>query len=222
MRTLIWFLAFVAGDHDGLEPTDRLIPPGWKGNPWGPEATVARAEGRIPPIVKTPEMKKWEAWGKQVLRDGDILFRRGDAKVLRGRFPFSKFIAKASGSLYAHTGIAAIEDGEVVVRLGARQRRAVWREADASRRRVVRSQGGRVLPPEVSRANSVRLRSEDRRQRTLLRRDDREGVSVQRPAAGRSGSAWRHGKRRPVSHHHHGIREALEAHARPGSFLPWQ
>ena len=115
MRTLIWFLAFLAGDHDGLEPTDRLIPPGWKGNPWGPEATLARADGRIPPIVKTPEMKKWEAWGKQVIRDGDILFRRGDAKVLRGRFPFSKFIAKASGSLYSHTGIAAIENGEVVV-----------------------------------------------------------------------------------------------------------
>ena len=115
MRTLIWILSLLAGGHDGLEPTDRLVPAGWKGNPWGPEATLARAEGRIPAIPKTPEMKKWDAWGTQVLRDGDILFRRGDAKVLGGRFPFSRFIAKASGSLYSHTGIAAIENGEPVV-----------------------------------------------------------------------------------------------------------
>ena len=56
MRTLIWILSLLAGGHDGLEPTDRLVPAGWKGNPWGPEATLARAEGRIPAIPKTPAL----------------------------------------------------------------------------------------------------------------------------------------------------------------------
>jgi hypothetical protein len=60
-------------------------------------------------------MKQWDGWGKKVLRDGDILFRRGDAKLLRGHFPFSRFIANVSGSVFSHTGIAAIENGEPFV-----------------------------------------------------------------------------------------------------------
>jgi hypothetical protein len=115
MLTLIWLMSLAYNSHDGLEPTDRLIPPGWKGNPWGPEANKARETGQIPPMEISPAMKQWEAWGKQVLRDGDVLFRRGDAKLLRGHFPFSRFIANASGSPFSHTGIAAIEGGEVVV-----------------------------------------------------------------------------------------------------------
>src|SRR3954465_4565245 len=85
---------------DGKEPTDRLVPPGWQGNPWGPEATKARQTGQIPPVPMTPLMMQWDKWGKQVLRDGDILFRRGDAKLLRGHFPFSRFIANVSGSQF--------------------------------------------------------------------------------------------------------------------------
>jgi len=115
MWTFVWLMATVYGGHDGLEPTDRLIPPGWQGNPWGPEATHARRVGLIPPVPMSPAMKQWEGWGKQVLRDGDLLFRRGDAKLLRGRFPFSRFIANVSGSQFSHTGTAAVEDGEVVV-----------------------------------------------------------------------------------------------------------
>lgn len=131
MKTLLWLMAMVYTSHDGLEPTDRLIPPGWHGNPWGPEATKARLTGVIPPIVLTPVMRQWDQWGKVVLRDGDILFRRGDAKLLRGHFPFSRFIANASGSQFSHTGIAAIENGEAVVydttKAGVRRQPfAVW------------------------------------------------------------------------------------------------
>jgi hypothetical protein len=115
MLTLVWLMSLVLKSHDGLEPTDRLIPPGWTGNPWGPEAIRARQAGEIPPVPMTPAMKQWEAWGKQVLRDGDILFRRGDARILRGHFQFSRFIAAVSGSQFSHTGIAAIENGEPVV-----------------------------------------------------------------------------------------------------------
>ncbi len=115
MWTIVWMMSLVYNSHDGLEATDRLIPPGWQGNPWGPEATKAREAGQIPQIALTEGMKQWDRWGKLVLRDGDILFRRGDAKLLRGHFPFSRFIANVSGSQFSHTGIAAVEKGEPVV-----------------------------------------------------------------------------------------------------------
>jgi Permuted papain-like amidase enzyme, YaeF/YiiX, C92 family len=115
MWTIVWLMTLVFGGHDGKEPTDRLIPEHWHGNPWGPEATRARETGEIPPVPLTPLMKQWDAWGKTVLRDGDILFRRGDAKLLAGHFPFSKFLARVSGSRFSHTGIVAIEEGEPVV-----------------------------------------------------------------------------------------------------------
>ena len=115
MWTLIWLMATVFGRHDGKESTDRLVPAEYKGNPWGPEANAARKAGELPPVIKTAAMKKWDAWGKQVLKDGDILFRLGDARIARGWFPISRFLAKISGSKYSHTGIVAMEDGEVMV-----------------------------------------------------------------------------------------------------------
>ncbi|MDR3639382.1 MAG: YiiX/YebB-like N1pC/P60 family cysteine hydrolase [Isosphaeraceae bacterium] len=130
MWTLIWLTTTVFG-RDGLEPTDRLVPPGWQGNPWGPVATRARENGQIPPITMSPTMKQWDAWGKNVLRDGDIVFRRADARVLFGRFPFSRFIANVTNSRFSHTGIVAVEKGEPVVydttKAGVRRQPfAVW------------------------------------------------------------------------------------------------
>jgi hypothetical protein len=115
MWNIVWLITMVYGSHDGKEPTDRLVPANWQGNPWGPEATRARASGEIPPIALSPAMKRWDAWGRAVLRDGDILFRRGDARILFGHFPFSRFLALASNSRFSHTGIVAIEGGEPVV-----------------------------------------------------------------------------------------------------------
>ena len=116
MWTMVWLLTTLYdGRHDGKEPTDRLIPVTWQGNPWGPEANQARETGALPPIVLTPLMKQWDAWGKTVLRDGDILFRRGDAKLLFGRFPFSRFLARVSNSRFSHTGIVSVEKGEPFV-----------------------------------------------------------------------------------------------------------
>jgi hypothetical protein len=116
MLTIVWLMTTLFNDrNDGKEPTDRLIPATWQGNPWGPEATHAREIGEIPPIESTPLMKQWDAWGKTVLRDGDLLFRRGDAKLLFGRFPFSRFLSAVSNSRFSHTGIVAIENGEPVV-----------------------------------------------------------------------------------------------------------
>ncbi len=116
MRVLLWLvMTFGGGGTGGDEPTDRLVPAGWKGNPWGPAATAARKAGEIPPIVDTPEMKRWDAWGRKALKDGDLLFRRGNARILGGLFPFSRFIANVSGSQYSHIGTVVFEDGEPVV-----------------------------------------------------------------------------------------------------------
>jgi hypothetical protein len=116
MRLLLWLLVVLNGGQDGgKEPTDRLVPPGWQGNPWGPAATAARKSGAIPPIPDTPAMTQWDQWGRKNLKSGDILFRRGDARILGGLFPFSRFIANVSGSQFSHIGTVVFEEGEPVV-----------------------------------------------------------------------------------------------------------
>ena len=57
----------------------------------------------------------WHSSGRKVLRNGDIVFRLGDARAVRGTFPLSRFIASATGSPFSHTGIIAVEDGCPVV-----------------------------------------------------------------------------------------------------------
>src|SRR5262245_30486644 len=131
IRILAWALALYVNAPEEREMSERLVPPGWQGNYYGPEATEARHESRIPPIVMTPHMARWDRWGRQVLRDGDIVFRRGDARLLRGYFPMSRFLANCSNSPFSHTGVVAIErDGPVVydtTRTGvARQPFCVW------------------------------------------------------------------------------------------------
>ncbi|GIW88676.1 MAG: hypothetical protein KatS3mg108_3000 [Isosphaeraceae bacterium] len=110
-----WMVALSTQAANPGGPTDHLRPPGWQGNPWGPQATEARRAGLIPPIPMTPAMAKWERWGKRVLRDGDIVFRLDDARALLGYFPFSRFIAQATASPFSHTGIVAIEEGRPFV-----------------------------------------------------------------------------------------------------------
>ncbi len=126
-----WFLGVLLHPPQEAEMTERLAPPGWQGNFWGPQATRARHEGKMPPIVATSHMARWDRWGKKVLRDGDIVFRLGDARVGRGYFPMSRFLARASNSKFSHTGIVVLEvEGPVVydvTRLGvSRQPFCVW------------------------------------------------------------------------------------------------
>ncbi len=100
---------------EAREMTDRMVPPGYHGNYWGPEATRGREDGTLPPIVLTPQMKRWDEWGRKNLRAGDVVFRLGDARVAGGWFPMSRFLANASNSKFSHTGIVAEEDGGPVV-----------------------------------------------------------------------------------------------------------
>ncbi len=110
-----WMIALSASERSATEATDQMTPAGWTGNPWGPAATRARLNGELPPIVMTPRMKQWHQWGNKVFRDGDIVFRLGDARTMLGCFPLSYLIAQATASPFSHTGIIAIEDGAAVV-----------------------------------------------------------------------------------------------------------
>lgn len=112
---LRWMILLGAHAQDVREPSERFVPPSWRGNPWGPAAVHARADGRLSPIVMTPAMAQWDQWGRAVLHDGDIVFRMGDARIVFGLFPFSRFLADATGSRFSHTGVVAIEDGAPVV-----------------------------------------------------------------------------------------------------------
>lgn len=116
---LRWGLALAilsqAGCSSGGDLTSQMVPRSWRKNPWGPEAEAARRCGRLPTIPSNPPMSAWDAWGRANLRDGDIVFRMGDARLAFGLYPFSKISAEMAGSRYSHTGIVAWEDGEPMV-----------------------------------------------------------------------------------------------------------
>jgi hypothetical protein len=116
---MLWFYCLVMtlerSDQGGAEATDWMKPAAWTGNFWGPAATRVRATGQLPPLPSSPAMARWSRWGRDVLWEGDIVFRLGDARALHGTFPLSRFIAQATGSPFSHTGIVAIEDGSPVV-----------------------------------------------------------------------------------------------------------
>jgi hypothetical protein len=108
-------IALATYERGNAGPTDWMQPIGWTGNFWGPAANRARAIGELPPLPTSPEMARWHQWGREVLHHGDIVFRLGDARVIRGMAPLSRFIARATGSPFSHTGIVAIEDGSPVI-----------------------------------------------------------------------------------------------------------
>src|SRR5688572_6371558 len=91
---LPWILAVAllsqAGCSSTGDLTGQMVPQSWRGNPWGPDAEAARRCGRLPSIPLNPPMSAWESWGKAHLRDGDIVFRMGDARVACGLYPFSR------------------------------------------------------------------------------------------------------------------------------------
>lgn len=116
MVTLLLLIApWMLNPPEEREMTERMVPAGFQGNYWGPAAAEARKDGRLPRISLTPQMQRWDDWGRKNLRSGDIVFRMGDARVARGWFPMSRFLAKASNSNFSHTGVVEVEDGEPFV-----------------------------------------------------------------------------------------------------------
>jgi hypothetical protein len=112
---IAWMIALTTSERGNGEPTDWMQPAGYSGNFWGPAAWDARLKGQLPPLPSNAEMARWQRWGREKLRHGDIVFRLGDARVVRGLVPLSRFIARATGSPFSHTGIVSVEDGLPVV-----------------------------------------------------------------------------------------------------------
>src|SRR5262249_41490266 len=110
-----WMIALATYERGAAEPTDLMKPLNWSGNFWGPAACRARLTGELPPLPTSPELARWARWAKRVLKEGDIVFRLGDARTGRGLLPLSQFIARATGSPFSHTGVVSIEDGKIVV-----------------------------------------------------------------------------------------------------------
>jgi hypothetical protein len=79
MNTLVWLIPLILNPPQQGEMTDRMVPIGFQGNFWGPQATLDRRTGKLPPIEVTPQMTRWDTWGRKVLRDGDIVFRSDTA-----------------------------------------------------------------------------------------------------------------------------------------------
>jgi hypothetical protein len=115
LQLFCWMIAMTTYEPGAAEATDWMKPPSWSGNYWGPAATRARSAGNLPALQSNPEMGRWHRWGREMLRHGDIVFRLGDARVVRGMVPLSRFIARATGSPFSHTGVVAIEDGLPVI-----------------------------------------------------------------------------------------------------------
>ena len=124
-------MSALVGCRGAGETTDMMVPWSWHGNPWGPQANAARETGEIPVVPNNPNMDAWTAWARANLRDGDLVFRMGNARAFFGLMPFSRFSAAVAGSKYSHSGIVAIENGEPVVydtSTGGPQRQpfAIW------------------------------------------------------------------------------------------------
>ena len=125
-------LSLVAsGCHSIGNPSRRMVPVWYRGNPWGLDANLKRASGAFSPVETTPKIAAWEAWGRSHLQDGDILFRMGDARAVFGLFRFSLVTAEIGESLFSHTAIVAREANELVVydissKGPSRQPFAIW------------------------------------------------------------------------------------------------
>ncbi len=80
-----------------------------------PAGLFVLAERPSRDLQKESLRKQWEAWGRQNLCDGDVVFVMGESRILMGFLNFSKFSAEIAESDYSHVGVIAIEDGEPVV-----------------------------------------------------------------------------------------------------------
>ena len=91
------------------------VPPEWRGrNPWGPEAYVARAEGKLRPVFYTQTMAEWAEFGRKHIQDGDILFRYGKSYKPYEIFT-SRVIAGIEDDRFSHNGIAHWEGDALYV-----------------------------------------------------------------------------------------------------------
>ena len=83
-------------------------------NAWGPEAAAARAAGTLQPLCYPAALAEWEEFGREHIRDGDLLFRYGVAYHITGRLT-ACVTAGISDSPFTHDAIAHWEGDELYV-----------------------------------------------------------------------------------------------------------
>jgi hypothetical protein len=57
----------------------------------------------------------WDTWAADRLQTGDILFIRGESRILLGLVNFSAVSAELAASRFSHVGLVSREDGQVYV-----------------------------------------------------------------------------------------------------------
>jgi hypothetical protein len=108
-------LPAVSGCSLPRSPTMATVPRSWRNrNPWGPEANAARADGSLQPLYLPEEMDEWEAFGREHIQDGDLLFRNGISYTLKGCL-IAFVTAAVCDSPFTHDAIAHWEDGVLYV-----------------------------------------------------------------------------------------------------------
>lgn len=67
------------------------------------------------PGARNPHRDAWNAWACNHLQSGDIVFLRGECRILMDLVDFSEFVTQLTGSPWSHVGLVVVEDREVVV-----------------------------------------------------------------------------------------------------------
>lgn len=67
------------------------------------------------PSASRHTKKAWREWGEDNLLSGDVIFVRGECRILLGLVDFSKLCSEVTHSPFSHVGIVAREGSSVVV-----------------------------------------------------------------------------------------------------------
>ena len=107
VRLSLWLAAlFGGGCALPSSPTEATVPREWRRtNAWGPEAYVARAEGRLQPRFYTQQMAEWAEFARCHIEEGDILFRYGQSYKPYEIFT-SCLISSIEDNRFSHDGFA--------------------------------------------------------------------------------------------------------------------
>lgn len=76
-----------------------------------PEISLLRSNATQP----VDRVREWNAWGDAHLRNGDIVFMRGDCFMLMGTVNFSEVSTDLTDSRFSHIGLVVIDGGEAYV-----------------------------------------------------------------------------------------------------------
>ena len=196
MWTFIWCLTTIFGSHDGKEPTDRLIPPGWQGQSVGTGGDACAQDGGTP---ADPDDAVDEAVGRSGARPCSATATSSSAAATPSSCSAT---SRSAGSSPAPATAASRTPGSWPSRTASRSSTTPRRPACGGSRsssgssttpgRSASSGSGRSDRPyaaEGGRATAATLFERQvpfdydlgaRRPGVLLRRDDREGVSLRR------------------------------------------